>query len=628
MGLPASRQHPHAHHLSHLRRRPQPAPPPPEPPAAPEPQDPEPQDPEPVPLDPRQRTCICIATYNIISGRKQRLEAALRAMGFLNVDFGFLLETKLTDGIHTRFSAGYHVEATEAMSRNQGGIAMFYRDSPFFQVESVVKHGPNVISLELVTGRRRFPIVGAYVPPSDTTTLEFIQKAFDRFQERKDVVLMGDLNVDLCRPDGARDEEIANLIATQGLLDMLQHFRQRRHFGSRKTWMRQQEGRTLRSRNDYILGSDRRIFKKVCIRNPRHFASDHLALLGTIQSRTVGENRAYLRGRKAYPLQPPSRGPLSRVDSLFTELKSHVEKPTRESRRATSWISAGTWALIDQHAQARKCEFPDQALTRRLKRSIQSSLAEDRKQRTLKVGLEIEDLLAKKDAKGAWARIKSWYRQAGDRPPKPAREDLNRVSSEYRDLYTKVPSPRGNIPVLVAPSNVLDDPPAPEEIAEAVRRLRRGKSPGPSGMRAEDLKQWLASAGRKENPDTRAWDTLVDLVQHIFREGDLPTEMPWSAMVLLPKGGGDYHGIGLLEIIWKLVTTIIDRRVKEVVPFHDALHGFRAKRGTGTGIIEAKLTLSCWSSIRSHCLRSSWISARLMMRWIESGRWRSWRDTG
>ena len=103
-------------------------------------------------------------------------------MGSLNVDFGFLLETKLTDGIHTRFSAGYHVEATEAMSRSQGGIAVFYCDSPFFQVESVVKHGPNVISLELVTGRRRFPIVGAYVPPSDTTTVEFIQKAFDRFQ--------------------------------------------------------------------------------------------------------------------------------------------------------------------------------------------------------------------------------------------------------------------------------------------------------------------------------------------------------------------------------------------------------------------------------------------------------------
>ena len=42
-------------------------------------------------------------------------------------------------------------------------------------------------------------------------------------------------------------------------------------------------------------------------------------------------------------------------------------------------------------------------------------------------------------------------------------------------------------------------------------------------------------------------------------------------------------------MIWKLVATIIDVRLTAAIPFHDSLHGFRPRRGTGTAIIEAKL---------------------------------------
>ena len=66
-------------------------------------------------------------------------------------------------------------------------------------------------------------------------------------------------------------------------------------------------------------------------------------------------------------------------------------------------------------------------------------------------------------------------------------------------------------------------------------------------------------------------------------------EIPWPMMVLVPKDSGGFCGIGLLEIIQKLITSIMDTWIKESVDFHDALHGFRAFWGTGTAIIEAKL---------------------------------------
>ncbi len=59
-------------------------------------------------------------------------------------------------------------------------------------------------------------------------------------------------------------------------------------------------------------------------------------------------------------------------------------------------------------------------------------------------------------------------------------------------------------------------------------------------------------------------------------------------VVLLPKGGGDYKGIGLLEPLWKVVERIMDRRLNALL-LHEMLHGCRNRHGTGTAILEAKL---------------------------------------
>jgi pantothenate kinase-related protein Tda10 len=83
----------------------------------------------------------------------------------------------------------------------------------------------------------------------------------------------------------------------------------------------------------------------------------------------------------------------------------------------------------------------------------------------------------------------------------------------------------------------------------------------------------------------------VELIQYVFEKGEIPKEKAWSVLVLIPKGSGVCRGIGLQEIVWKLVSSIIDRRLKDKIEFRDALHGFRASRGSGTSTIEAKLRM-------------------------------------
>ena len=99
------------------------------------------------------------------------------ATEYLDVSIGILQETKLTKGIYTRLYGKYSVIATDANSVFCGGVAFFWRDNNLFEVEEVTKHGPNVITFWLVTGRDQFSIMGSYIPPSDLDTLEEFTKA-------------------------------------------------------------------------------------------------------------------------------------------------------------------------------------------------------------------------------------------------------------------------------------------------------------------------------------------------------------------------------------------------------------------------------------------------------------------
>ena len=128
-------------------------------------------------------------------------------------------------------------------------------------------------------------------------------------------------------------------------------------------------------------------------------------------------------------------------------------------------------------------------------------------------------------------------------------------------------------------------------------------------MRAEDLRGWLAAARREEKErgaktkdrggrgveqegQTEAekhWGRFVEIIQTAFQDGELGEEVTWQAVVLIPKGKGDYRGIGLMEVMWKVVVMILNRRLTSSITFHDVLHGFRAGRGTGTATLEAKL---------------------------------------
>ena len=81
----------------------------------------------------------------------------------------------------------------------------------------------------------------------------------------------------------------------------------------------------------------------------------------------------------------------------------------------------------------------------------------------------------------------------------------------------------------------------------------------------------------------------MELSQTAFGEEQMAEESMWQAVVLLPKGGKEYRDIGFVEVMWKVVAEILNRRLTASITFHNFLHGFWVGRGTGNATLKAKL---------------------------------------
>ena len=178
----------------------------------------------------------------------------------------------------------------------------------------------HVVSCEIVNRLTRTPIVGAYLP---TLTLEDLSDLEEAMQRFRDPIFLGDLNVDLEKYRSMQSQQMSDLLAEYGIIDLVRHFWQRRRFWDLKTWSQVKQGTFLWSRCDYIIGTDQHRFELVGIQDMRNFSSDHFAFREQLLQRPTCCNSRYLQGRIAFPLRPPPpTTELIRVDAKFQTLKN------------------------------------------------------------------------------------------------------------------------------------------------------------------------------------------------------------------------------------------------------------------------------------------------------------------
>ena len=71
----------------------------------------------------------------------------------------------------------------------------------------------------------------------------------------------------------------------------------------------------------------------------------------------------------------------------------------------------------------------------------------------------------------------------------------------------------------------------------------------------------MKEATWEKYPDTKRWDKLVILTKLAFQEGRFLVVVTWTIMVIIPKGGENYRGIVLVEVIWNVFVYIINNRL-------------------------------------------------------------------
>ncbi len=160
-------------------------------------------------------------------------------------------------------------------------------------------------------------------------------------------------------------------------------------------------------------------------------------------------------------------------------------------------------------------------------------------------------------------------------------------------MYRRVPSPGEPLPIHVNKVDIPDGIPSDGELRAVARGLQNGHAAGASGLQAEHIKVWLTDEVHKEEEQSdvglgEKWWIFVKMMQAVWEQGSIPEQIKWEIIVLLPKRGGDYHGIGLLEPFWKVIEKIMVAWLLSV-EFHDFLHGGLPGKGTGTATIKAKL---------------------------------------
>ena len=115
--------------------------------------------------------------------------------------------------------------------------------------------------------------------------------------------------------------------------------------------------------------------------------------------------------------------------------------------------------------------------------------------------------------------------------------------------------------------------PTDSEIRIFAGGLTNGRARGALGMRAEHIKAWLRGGLEEEDPVSQGnfvgngdnWKLFAELLQAVWAHGIISRQMLWSIGALIPKGGGDYRGIGLLEPIWKVLERIMDCRLNAII---------------------------------------------------------------
>ena len=102
-----------------------------------------------------------------------------------------------------------------------------------------------MVSYKVVARNQRTPLIGGYITPLTLEQLPDLEEALNRFPGREPVVL--DPNADIDRLRNPRDQQVADFLASFGLVELLGHFLQCLYYSHLQTLWQTLHPRVLKT---------------------------------------------------------------------------------------------------------------------------------------------------------------------------------------------------------------------------------------------------------------------------------------------------------------------------------------------------------------------------------------------
>ena len=136
----------------------------------------------------------------------------------------------------------------------------------------------------------------------------------------------------------------------------------------------------------------------------------------------------------------------------------------------------------------------------------------------------------------------------------------------------------------LTPAEDLDHPPTDEEIHLAIKNLRN-TGPGESGICAQVYKCLSGSVD--------SYNRMKQMILHFWETGEIPAEWEIGILKILPKKGdltnpGNYRGIMMLEVAYKIATNILKSRL---IPIQESLDHVVSGLGEDVRMVSLQLRL-------------------------------------
>jgi hypothetical protein len=181
-------------------------------------------------------------------------------------------------------------------------------------------------------------------------------------------------------------------------------------------------------------------------------------------------------------------------------------------------------------------------------------------------------------------------------PPKPVIESTI-FSAHFEKLFSKdsdselLGLTEAKVGPKVAPKPELSGAPSLAEVKCAITKLSRGTAPGSNGLRPELFKAGGDMLAERITHDlAEIWPTQEEIdasapspprarVFQTWQDADVVTLYKQKGD---PTDPGNYRGIFLLDVAGKVLTSVIDKRLKVLIEesVSDSQHGFRKGRST------------------------------------------------